>query len=89
MAVGWLANGVYWLPVIVVAKRRWPLAACLGGTASIMAFSVLLGDGFSRLDLSAWGVGYWSWSGSMVLLTCAALLLDASPARKGHQNGAS
>ena len=75
--VGWLANGVYWLAVIAVSKRRWQLAACLSGAAFCMALSVLLGDGFSRLSLGDWGSGYWSWSGSM-LLTCAAVLLAAT-----------
>ena len=82
LLAGWLANFVYWLAVVVVAKRRWQLAALVGGAASCMALSVLLVDGFSRLNLDDWGVGYWSWSGSMVLLTCAAVLLAATPVKK-------
>ena len=80
--------GVYWLAVIAVSKRRWQLAAILSGAASCMALSVLLGDGFSRLNLGAWGPGYWSWSGSM-LLTCAAVLLAARAVKKGRQNTAA
>ncbi len=86
---GWLANGVYWLAFIVAAKRRWQLAACLGGAASCMALSVLMCDGFSRLDPGVWSVGYWSWFGSMVLLTCAAVLLAGTPNPKGHQKKAA
>ena len=85
LLAGWLANCVYWVALIVVAKRHWQLAARVGGAASCMALSVLLYEGFSGLNLVAWGVGYWSWSGSMVLLTCAAALLAASPVKKGHQ----
>ena len=81
----WLANGVYWIALIVAARQRWQLATCVGATASIMAFSVLLVGGLSYRELSAWDLGYWSWSGSMVLLTCAALLVAASPEKKGHR----
>ncbi len=84
--VGWLANGVYWVAVTVAAKRRWQQAACLGGAASSMALSVqLIAAG---PDLSALGPGYWVWLGSMVLLTCAALLLAGTHVQKGHQTKA-
>ena len=79
------STGKGWIALIVAARRRWQLATCVGATASIMAFSVLLVGGLSYRELSAWDVGYWSWSGSMVLLTCAALLVAASPEQKGHR----
>ncbi len=89
LLAGWLANGVYWLAVVFVAKRRWQLAAYLGGAASCMALSVLLVDGFSRQNLGDWGPGYWSWSGSMMLLTCAAVLLAGVSGEQGDQKRTS
>jgi len=67
--LGWLANPVFWYGVYLLRKRRWRRVFYTGTVAALLALSVL-----PMSFPGGFGLAYYVWLASMVLLSGAGLI---------------
>lgn len=70
----WLANPLLWIGVCFFARKRWLVAGALGLLATVVGSTVFSFPTVTPRGTSRFGIGYYLWIVSMVLLSILSFM---------------